>query len=80
MRSQFMISKSFFNFVVTISMEKVTVETGVPCGYKKDFCDIFAKTHESMIAEYLRRQDIKQDVYTNLLNYHIEKQWTITEV
>lgn len=75
-----MISKSFFNFLVTVSKERVTVETGTPCSYKKDFCDIFAKSHESIIAEYLRKKDLEQDTYSYLLNYHTEKQWTITEM
>jgi hypothetical protein len=61
-------------------MEKVTVETGMPCEYKKDFCDVFAKTHESVICEYLRRQKVRKDIYLAVLNYHAQKQWTITEI
>ncbi|MCW3107591.1 MAG: hypothetical protein JWQ09_2097 [Segetibacter sp.] len=75
-----MISKSLFNFLVTIDRERVTVQTGRPCGYKKEFCDRFAEFHEMIICLHLTRQNRKQDIYTSLLNYHAERQWSITEV
>ena len=80
MRSQFMISKNFFIFLITINMEKVTVETGEPCNFKKDFCDVFAKCHESLVEDYLRRQENTHNIYSHLLNYHSEEKWSITEM
>ena len=75
-----MITKSFFHFLITINMENVIVETGMPCQYKRESCDVFAKTHQSILADYLRRHKAGKDVYNYLVNYHAQKQWAITEV
>lgn len=80
MYGQFLISKNIFNFLVTINAEKVTVQTGSSCKYKKGFCEIFAGVHTSNLIEFLKRKNNKQDDFVSLLKYHSTKHWLISEV
>jgi hypothetical protein len=79
MRSQFIISHGLFNFLVSINKKTATVKTFEPCKYQKEFCDRLAKSHEMIITCFLRRRNTEQDIYSALVNYHIERKWSVSE-
>ncbi|MCW3108348.1 MAG: hypothetical protein JWQ09_2854 [Segetibacter sp.] len=80
MSNQFMISKSLFNFLVTISTKSVKVETCTGSEYTKAFINTSVKTQELIINRYLRRYQITQNIFSEVMSFYSQRLWTITEV
>ena len=78
---QFLVSKSFFRFLVTVNTEgKVTIRSSLPDKSHNAINYVFAKADEVRLASYLNENNNCNNLHALVLKYYQDKQWSITEV
>lgn len=80
MINQFIVSRSFLKFLVTVNAGRVKVQTVLPFDSRSNISNTFANAEEMIVERYLRQERIaEKNVYSELLEYYSERQWLITE-